>query len=272
MGRFLAGRPVTLTHTLLDDETVLHPDSVAVTVTRAGSMSPTVEGEATPDGDVYTFTAGMLPEGVYTVRWDGGVTAVDVTTVEVVGGFLFSVPALRASEVGLTADRFPAAEVAHYRTVTEVEFETITGRSFTPRTAFLRAEDAPAEGELLPYVDVRSVTILGPSDGPVDAPIERIERYAFMPALPDEAIGVEIAYGFTAVPADIRRVGMLRTRWHLMAERSAIPDRATSYQPADGGTYLLATPGRAGYHTGVPDVDAVLDRYRNMIIESVGVR
>jgi len=165
----------------------------------------------------------------------------------------------------LTVARFPADEIEHYRTVVEVEFETITGRSFVPRTVFVPAADVPAEGERLSMLDVRSITAVGDPGGPVT--FDRIDRYAYAPCVPEGAIGLDIAYGFTTVPDDIKRAGLLRLRWLLVSERSSIPDRATSYQPADGGTYLLATPGRAGYETGIPDVDAVLDRYRHRIIE-----
>ncbi|MEU4714686.1 hypothetical protein AB0F73_13655 [Micromonospora purpureochromogenes] len=267
MARYLAGRGVNLAHTFLEDETPLTPAEVTVTVTRDGSSTPAITGTATRAGDVYTFSAGMLPEGCYAVRWDGGPLAVDVVTVEVTGGPLFTIPELRASDEDLTAARFGTAEVRLAREVVEAEFQRITGRSFTPRTAYLAAADFPAPGELLPFRDVRSVTALGPSTGPLA--VERIGPYGYAPELPEGTTGVEVAYGFTSTPEGIHRAGMLYARWLLNEERSSIPDRATSFQPGDGGTYTLATPGRAGYETGIPTVDAVLEGFRNRLVDAV---
>ncbi|MER7445050.1 hypothetical protein [Micromonospora avicenniae] len=188
-------------------------------------------------------------------------------TVEVVGGYVFTIPDLRASDVDLTADRYPVAEVRLARDVVEAEFQRITGRSFTPRTAFLSVSDIPGWGELLPFADVASVTVLGASPGPLT--VERVGHFAYVPELPDGTTGIEVDYGWRVTPPGVNRAAKIYARWLLMEDRSGIPDRATSFQPADGGTYTLATPGRAGYETGIPAVDAVLDGYRFKVIESV---
>ncbi|WP_200209113.1 hypothetical protein [Micromonospora coerulea] len=269
MGRFLSGRVVNLAHTFLDDETALTPAAVTVTITRAGATSSTATGTATKTGSVYTYSPGMLTPGVYTVRWDGGATAVDVETVEVVGGYVFTIPELRASDEDLTVARYPAAEVRLTREVVEAEFQRITGRSFTPRTAFLSLSELPECGDPLPFLDVASVTTTGGTAASLA--FERVGPLAFMPELPDGATGIEVVYGFQSVPTGISRAAKLYARWLLLEERSSIPDRATSFQPADGGTYTLATPGRAGSETGIPTVDAVLDGFRFKLIEGVSL-
>jgi hypothetical protein len=38
-------------------------------------------------------------------------------------------------------------------------------------------------------------------------------------------------------------------------------NRADSFQMIDGGVIRYAQPGRAGYHTGLPSVDQILDQY-----------
>lgn len=76
-----------------------------------------------------------------------------------------------------------------------------------------------------------------------------------------QGLVIEYVAGFTQVPRDIARAGLIRLRSILAAERSAIPDRAVSFVAAEGGTYTLATPGRSGSQTGIPDVDGVLKRY-----------
>lgn len=277
MGRYLAGRAVTLSHTFLDDETLLSPSSVAVTVTRVGATTPAAQGDAVPNGDAFEFAAGLLPEGVYAVRWDGGI-AVDTDQFEVVGGYLFSIPEARESDEALTADRYAAEEIRHYREVVEDEFERIAGRSFVPRTKHIPVGDVPGCGDFLPLLDVRTITVVGGTSDGVELEFERVGPFAVMPELPaDEATGVvdatgiDVAYGFVRAPEDVRRVGMVRLRYLLAAERSGIPDRATTFQPAEGGTYTLATPGRGESRTGIPEVDAVLNDYRLPIIRSVTI-
>ncbi|MDM4721842.1 hypothetical protein QTQ03_20410 [Micromonospora sp. WMMA1363] len=206
--------------------------------------------------------------GVYAVRWDGG-DVQDMTAVEVVGGLLFGVQELRAADPDLTVQRFPAAVVVGARTTVETEFERITGRSFVRRTLYVPVESLPEWGALLPVVDVAEMTAPGAAPGPL--PVERVGAYAYAPELPEGTTGVEILYGLSMVPEGIRRAGLLYARWLLLEDRSGIPDRATSFQAAEGGTYALSTPGRAGAETGLPAVDAVLDGYRHKLIESVMV-
>lgn len=267
--RYLVGRPVALRHVFVDGDDVLSPPAVTVTVTRAGSTDPTIDGPAAPDGDGWTLAAGLLPMGLYAVRWDGGSTAVDMTSVEVVGGRLFGVPELRAADPELTVERHPADVVEAVRTTVEAEFERITGRSFVRRLLYIPVVELPECGHLLPVRDVAEVTALGVE--PEAVTVERFGAYAYVPELPPETTGVEILYGLPAVPAGIKRAGLLFARWLLLEDRSGIPDRATSYQPAEGGTYSLATPGRAGAETGLPVVDAVLAGYQHRIVESVMV-
>lgn len=253
----------------MDGDDVLSPSAVTVTVTRAGSTDPIVEGPAVPDGDGWVLAAGLLPMGLYAVRWDGGSTAVDVTGAEVVGGRLFGVQELRAADPELTAERFPAGVVETVRTIVEAEFERITGRSFVRRLGYFPVGELPECGHLLPVRDVAEVTALGAEPGPVA--VERAGAYAYRPELPDGTTGVEILHGLPHVPDGIKRAGLLFARWLLLEDRSGIPDRATSFQPADGGTYSLSTPGRGGAETGLPAVDAVLAGYRHRVIESVMV-
>jgi hypothetical protein len=55
----------------------------------------------------------------------------------------------------------------------------------------------------------------------------------------------------------------------LTAQRSGIPDRATAFVAAEGGNFTLATPGRNGYETGIPEVDATLKRWKFSVFYDV---
>ncbi|MCG5459625.1 hypothetical protein PSH03_005409 [Micromonospora sp. PSH03] len=259
-----------LRHTFAsDDEQPLTPESVTVTVTREGSVTPDVEGSAIPDNDVWSFAAGALPEGVYSAVWDGGAEARDTEWFEVTGGLLFTVAEVRASDAELTANRWDAASVVRGRSRVDAEFHRITGRSFVPRTRTVQV--TVSEGSAwLPFMDVLSATLSDSEGTPVlDFTSEPVGPFTAISGLSDGVYTAEVRYGFLSVPDDIRGAALLRLRVLLFGERSGIPDRATSWQPAEGGTYTLATAGIRGSLTGIPDVDAVLTRYRLSVVDDV---
>lgn len=282
MARYLTGRAVNLSHSFHDDETEtdLTPASVTVTVTAVGASVATVTGPATKTGAVYTFTAGALPEGIYAVLWNGGATATDTEWIEVAGGRLFSVPYVRAKDADLTAQRFPAEDVTQKRETVESEFERITGRSFIPVTRRIRVELDGSDSKVLPVRDVRALVALsGPIPARPASPTVAVDVSTLdvdpdgilsgLCLLPTGVYVATVAYGFTTPPADIKRAGLIRIRSLLMEVTSGIPDRATSFQPGDGGTYTLSTPGRGGSRTGIPDVDATLADYTYDIVNSI---
>lgn len=268
--RHQSGRSVDLQHRFVtDDETVLTPASVAVTVTREGRTDPEVQGPATPVGDAWAFAAGALPEGAYSVLWDGGATARDTALLEVVGGVLVTVADVRA-DPELPADRWDAATVVDARERVSAEFERITGRAFVPRTRTVPVTVADGCPVWLPFRDVLSVEVRDDTGTVVpDVTSESVGPLTTVSGLDSGTYAVDVRFGFGAVPDDIRGAALLRIRSLLFAGASGIPDRATSFQPAEGGTYRLATAGMRGSETGIPDVDAVLARYRLSVLDDV---
>jgi hypothetical protein len=271
--RFLSGRAVTLRHTFLDDETPMVVPAVSVTVLDA--LGATVyTGSATSSGTEWSATLPAQPEGVYTASWQAGTSATDAETFEVVGGYLFTLPEARGSDMDLAdATRFPTAEVKHYREVVEDEFERITGRSFVPRTARVEVEADDSSTLFLGYFDVTALKAVEGPSGSVDLTGWTVASTGFVRA-PYELVDgdrytVTFRYGFGQVPEDVKRAGLLRLRSLLTAERSGIPDRATAFVAAEGGNFTLATPGRNGYETGIPEVDAALTRYKYRIFYDV---
>ncbi len=276
--RILKGRPLNLSHTFLDDETPLALSAVTVTLRDSQGVTVTTAGATDGGEGLWTVSLPMQPLGVYTAEWDGG-TAVDETTVEVVGGFLFSIPEVRESDDYLAdATKFPAAEIAHYREVVEREFERISSRSFTTRVKdftftsdgtreqFALIPDAQAiESAWINDVAVADVTAWEVSSlGKITSPELAVKC--------DDRVRVRVRYGFTTPPVDISRVGMVRLRSLLAAESSGIPDRATTWQPQEGGTFRLATPGMGKSKTGIPEVDSALADYSlDIVLSAVGL-
>lgn len=263
--RVLTGRAVNLSHTFLDDENVLTLD--AVTVSLANSQGTVATAPAIDAGSGnWTVSFPMQPMGVYTATWDGG-TAVDSFDVEVVGGFLFSIPEARNSDDYLEdATAFPASEIRDYREVVEDEFERISGRSFTPRVTerTFVSDGTPELVALIP--DARSVIAVTVNGVAVDDLTGyRVSSLGKVTAptcfCAGDIVTVRVLYGFTSPPSDVKRVGMIRLRDLLAAESSGIPDRATTYQPTDGGTFRLATAGQGKWRTGIPEVDSTLANY-----------
>jgi hypothetical protein len=271
--RFLSGRAIPLTHTFLDDETALVVPAVTVTV-RDANGATVYTTSATSSGTTWSVTVPMQTQGVYTASWVAGTTATDTEAFEVVGGFLFSIPEARKSDVDLTDTvRFPTADIRHYREVVEDEFERITGRSFVPRTARVEVEADDTSSLFLGYFDVSALAAVEGPSGPVDIAGWAVDSAGSVRApyvLTDgDRYTVTFVYGFPQVPEDVKRAGLLRLRSLLTAERSGIPDRATAFVAAEGGNFTLATAGRNGYETGLPDVDAVLKRYTYRIFYDV---
>lgn len=271
--RFLSGRGVTLTHTFLDDESPMNVPAVSVAVRDA--LGATVyTGDATSSGAEWKASLPAQPEGVYTVDWQAGNVATDRDYFEVVGDFLFTLPEARGSDMDLADTvRFPTAELKHYREVVEDEFEQITGRSFVPRTARVEVEADGSASLFLGFFDVAALKAVSGPLGAVDVSGWTVDRAGFLRAPYELRDGdrytVTFSYGFAQAPEDVKRAGLLRLRSLLTAERSGIPDRATSFVAAEGGNFTLATPGRGGYETGIPEVDATLNRYRYRIFYDV---
>lgn len=271
--RFLSGRAIGLTHQFLDDETVLVPSAVTVAVLDASGAS-IYSGAATNVGGTWGVTVPAKPVGAYTVTWDGGATAVDTAAFEVVGNFLFAIPEARASDMDLAdAVRFPAADIRHYREVVEDEFLTITGRSFTKRVRQIQFNGDDTQTVIVPLFDVTAVQAVSDPSGPlatagwVLSPSGVLQApYAFTEGV---TYTLTLEYGVPYPPDDIKRAGLLRLRSLLTAERSGIPDRATAFVAAEGGNFTLAVAGRNGYETGIPDVDAILNRYKYRILNDV---
>lgn len=272
--RFLSGRGFTLTHQFLNDETVLVPPAVAVSVYPDGSDIATFTGPATVTGDDWSIAVPMQPVGLFRVVWDGGTVAIDTEYVEVTGAQLFTVREARESDSEIAiASEYPAGEIAHYREVVESEFETITGRSFTPRMRLVSVETDGSDALWLGLFDVQSCEAITGPDGALDESLYPVDENGVVSGLSALPAGTRLVfsvlYGFRFPPLDVKRAGLIRLRYLLASESSGIPDRATSYVAAEGGTFTLATAGRGSSKTGIPEVDAVLAMYSRTVLRDV---
>lgn len=273
--RLITGVSGTLSATFYVDDVATYADAVTVRVTRDGDGAYLTSGTgfatATSGAASGSYSITIDPQsslGPITATWHvtrSGVTSTVVTYAEIVGSRLVSVADVRSSDTTLAdSSKYPLATVRQAIRDVEDEFERILGAATIRRGAI---EVAYGTGPQLfvskrPTYSVTSiytgtdVTAVTGATAQWDGTITRTDGLNF-----DTVSTVWYTYGLTAVPNDLRRAALLRIRHRLNADRSGIPDRATQMVIADGGQFTLATPGKGGSFTGIPDVDAVLARY-----------
>lgn len=221
----------------------------------------------------YTLTAAQTVNlDLLTVEWTDQTTAVTYTTyAEIVGGFYFSIAELRAWDASITLSAYPDATVRSARRHVEEQCEKITGRAWVPRYRRVRT-NGRGDGSLLLEPSIRAVR-----EGTIDGVALTSDELAAL--VPNPGVGfvwrsdfgrwtsgtsnVVLGYevGADRPPEDLKRAAMLHCRHVLGTPKAGVDSRATQFSPIEGGTVLLATPGRFGWETGIPEVDAVYLRY-----------
>ena len=269
MIRILRGTPGTLFQTWYEDGAAIDPGAVTITITRADgtdlvtSASTSGTGAA---GRTYNFTQAQTNQlDTLTVTWTSATKGTLTDTVEIVGGFLFTVAEAYANDIPTI---HTAADIAAMRTTVEQEIEKACGCAFVPR--YTRDTlDGPGGPTLTlrPLVtNVRTVTANGTpfTAGDITALSYGSNGTVHSPrpwACGTSNIVVGYEHGYQEPPHGIRRAALILTKSWLGGKRSPIDDRAITFNVAEGGTYSLAVPGRNGSHFGHPDVDSAIDRY-----------
>lgn len=280
----------TLRHTFLVDEA---PTDATGTVTYTvvdATGAAVVDGNATLAGagtGTYSFVlAAQSALKALTITWSGTVagSATTATTyAEIAGGFLFSLQQGRDSDDVLAdAVEYTTADLIAARLEVEAECETICDRAFVPRYERV-VLDGTGTGEVLlrmsdpvrSAADIRTIRSVSMADSPdgtftafsageladlavaEDGTLRRTGGDVFTEGRAN--VRVEFEYGLSAPPADLVRAALTRFRTVLNIPRSGTPDRTTSFQVADGGTFRLDMPG--AFKCGIPAVDAVYARY-----------
>jgi hypothetical protein len=266
--RILKLTPGSLSQQWYEDGVAVDAGTVTVGITRADGTVLVAAGAATTGSGtaarVYNLTTthtALLDR--LTVTWSSNLKGTLVSYVEVVGGFLFSVADLAARVTGFTT-----AQIVDMRMTVETEFENACGCAFVPRYArdtldgnggrslMLRplvtsVRSASVDGSAFSAADLAALTIS--TSGSVYSP------RAWTCGTGNVLVGYE--HGFQDTPAGVKQAALILAKTWLTGQRSPIDDRATTFASTDGGTYSLAVPGRGGSTFGVPDVDAVVDRY-----------
>lgn len=261
MARFVASENVRLSIDLDADETGYTPiGAVTVSVDDGDAIATTV------DGSNYVADVGRLSLGIHTVQWSDTTGAITDGLIEVVGSHLCTVADIRAGDAEFTnPNRFPASKLRAAREYVADEFDAITGRSFVRRRADVWTVTDKGGFFVTSFRDNPVIVSATVNGSPADPDTFDIDDTGILtgPGLETDgdSVTLTIEYGFTRLPEDVRRAAAIRVRSIVSQTNNGIPDRATQVIAPDGGQMTLAVAGRAGFETGVPEVDAVLGRY-----------
>ncbi len=277
MERVLAGVTATLQVTFYGDETAVNADgAVTVTITRPDGTALVTNAATTKPPSttgIYQYATSRptvdILKAVWTGTFSGQVQSL-TTYIEFVGGYIFALGEGRASDASLADTvKYPTTKLRDRRDEVEADFAKITGRSFTPRFGRVALDGDASAWLMLPQYGVTNLLSITVDGVALTAP----ELALCTVSLPgvlfrdsgwsegSQNVIVEYQYGDPYPPDDIRREALIYFRTLLHAPHSGTPDRATSFIAENGGQFTLATPGRAGFETGVPSVDAVLERH-----------
>jgi hypothetical protein len=272
------GAPATVNVTLADQYG--EPRSggdVVVTVTRADGTAirtevAAVDGATTGVKQITLDPADTNALDELRFAWQEEDGQAIETTVEVVGGYYFTVGEARKAGPGLDdADKYPDALVRAARATVEEWIEKVTGRAFVPRFTSARLSGNDRQTLWLPHPDVRRVRSLGVrnptgvfyADGLDTLGIDGAGRItAPLGSFPYGAHNIEVAYeyGLDSPPQRIKTAALMLIREALKFTKTGAPDSAT-YQVIEGRVFGIPQPGVRGSRTGIPHVDEALDEW-----------
>jgi hypothetical protein len=249
-----------------------------------------VSGNASVAGGgsgITSFTlAAQTMTRLLTVTWSAtvaGVPRVEVDVVEVVSGFFFSLKTGRDSDSSLAdTAKYTTQQLLDARLQVEQEAEDICDQAFLPRYARVVLDGTGNSTLLLRHPDpqrsvasvrtIRRISVAPQLDETfvdftagqladvsvsADGTLRRSSGDLFTEGR--QNVVVEYEYGLSTPPVGMVTAALIRFRSRLNLFRTGIPDRASSFTAADGGTYRISLPD--AWRTGIPEVDAAYSRY-----------
>ena len=246
----------------------------------SGKLSISVPVASLPKLDLYKFT--------YAAKTDPGSVDVSWTdTVELVGGYLFELPALRAMDRAFSDQtKYPTTLLKEVRTWVEdvIEGPRAAQVSFVPRgrrvildgnspdpssTYYPLTYGNDYRDLIVPDFQVRelysaSVDNVALTQAEIDQVrisdnILQRTSTARWPVWPYGRSNIQLHYkhGMDRAPGAITRAALILAREYLV--KSDLPGRATATSIGDQ-LFRLTIAGRDGV-TGIPDVDAAIDQF-----------
>lgn len=250
------------------------PATTTVTITRADGTAIVTNAAATRTSvGVFTYTLSPAQTALLdnlTLAWTSTLGTLR-TYAEIVGGFLFTISDARAVKPLDNATRYSDDQILAARTTVEQELEDACGVAFVPRYAreTLQGDRTHLLNLQHPQVTaIREVRVDGTALTAGELSELRIAGLSsvYRPAhWPSDYGSVTIGYehGYTQLKAPVSRAALLLAKQRLVD--TPIDDRAMT-MTTDEGTFSLVTPGMRGAWFSIPDVNAVVKRYRIPVV------
>lgn len=270
-----------------DDETLVDAASPPlVTITRADGTAVTSGVASTHDSTgIYHFD---LLAATHTSRLDcltlswtatvAGKAVKRTDTIKVVAGRFFTLAQLRAKQ-GLAGQElaYPNAALADARDIAEDFVEEFCKDAFIEQA---RRDTFDGDGSM--EIFLPRVNVTGLISCKVDGVVQTITGWtvssaghlralsaAFNYNIVGQNVIVEYSVGHKSVPFDLRNATVELARHLLLTNTSSIPDRARMMQ-TEFAMYQLDVASE-DKPTGVPNIDAVLIRYRELQPDFLGI-
>lgn len=241
----------------------------------AGTATDVVAGET----GVYAYT--LLPAKTalidrITATWKYTISAVEQTITtyhDIVGAHYFALAELRELEPIDSTTTYTAAQLAEARDLASYALEDACNDwTWTERFRSHRFDGDGTRTVVLPYVGIRSIRSATIDGTAVDTttlqlrPGGMLRRESAVWTREDEVVVNFTHYGVVSPDPDVSRAARLIAREVLFADAldgagSGIPDRATSIN-SESGTFSLVTAGIGGAAFDLPELNAIVDRYR----------
>lgn len=267
--RIQRGTPGTVSQQWYEDGVAVDPGVVTVGITSGDGTVVVAPGTATTGtaSASRSFSITTLHSAALDwleLTWTSASKGTITNTLEVVGGFLFTIAEARALTALSNATTYPAAAIAAMRTRVEQSIEDSCGVAFVPR--YMREQINATPGRALIVSQPRVTAVRAVARGGVALAVGELATI-----VPNEA-GIldyparwawdiyDVAYehGYARPPSRVSQAALTLARSWLVD--GPLDDRTTSFTTPDG-TFALSTPGMRGSVFGIPEVDATVARY-----------
>ncbi len=266
--RIAAGRPTTLrVEVRKDDGALVDPGIVTVAAVRDNGASLTIAAEVGGTGaaartvDLTAAEVGTTPD-LLTITWSSTSQGTRTDHVEVVGGWIVELSALRADN-GLPGT-FDADQLRRGRDWFEQTAEDHCGVSFRPRYRRHTFNGEGCNQVVLPDMQIRQILWATIDGEEVDVTDWVAHSYGKLTATQTFTHGAPVSigylHGYDHPPADLVDVGILAVRETVGQgdRRTSVALSVTSHTGATTRNSVASTR----YPTGIPAVDAVLNRHQ----------
>jgi hypothetical protein len=250
--------------------TVVVTRSDGTTISDVGAVAQTSTGPATATlPATATATVDWL-----TATWSVSGVELYSETIDVVGGTVASLQAIRVAEPSVASESQQALLAA--RRAAEDRFVATQHRSPFPRFYVERISGAGRSSLWLTWPDLIEVRWARVHSGSTYTALTADELASI--TAPDQwssltrsdgagwpcgSSNIEVGYvfGLTSVPHDLFEAFCGAVRAQITRTNTGIPDKAIGWASADGVNFQIATPGQRGAIYGIPDIDDVWNRY-----------